>query len=464
MNDEKEFISGLDSKEHPLKRIYPLCVPIHAFLVKHGLTDFFADKKSLERISIGKSPEEALKAHIYKALASILAIIAVTVFLVCVLLLKRVSAISKESQIARPGTGEGTSKYALEVTDSESGNRYDVNVSVNEKMIDPDKTESYFQDLYLALEAEVLGENESLDCITGNLNLISQIPGTSAEVSWPEVDYGYILPEGKIRRESITEPVTTVLTARIEYFDEVRLYSFAIRLIPEPPDEKEAFMKKLLLMLDSENDVSKHSDYFTLPTMVDGKVIAWSEKKNNSGILLLVLGMIAASMVIPLMRAEVKKQEKEREKFMLRDYPDIVSKFVLLLNAGMTCRGAWEKICNDYNTGNHKRRYAYEEMMKSFRELTFGLSEATVYEHFGTRCGLGPYRKFGILLSNNLRRGSRDLAALLELESGEAFEERRELVKKQAEEAGTKLLLPMFGMLCLVFAIVMVPAFSSFGI
>ena len=37
-----------------------------------------------------------------------------------------------------------------------------------------------------------------------------------------------------------------------------------------------------------------------------------------------------------------------------------------------------------------------------------------------------------------------------------------ELVR-QAAEAGTKLLLPMFGMLCLVFAIIMVPAFSAFG-
>ena len=67
----------------------------------------------------------------------------------------------------------------------------------------------------------------------------------------------------------------------------------------------------------------------------------------------------------------------------MRDYPDIISKFIMLITAGMTCRAAWEKICSDYRrsierekskdeavkTGKKKkagnRRYAYEEMIIS---------------------------------------------------------------------------------------------------
>ena len=95
--------------------------------------------------------------------------------------------------------------------------------------------------------------------------------------------------------------------------------------------------------------------------------------------------------------------------------------------------------------------------------MRFGVSEAGVYENFGRRCGVDAYRKFGMLLSNNLRRGSRDLTLLLKSEASEAMEKRREEAARSAQEASTRLLLPMFGMLCLVFAIIMVPAFSSFG-
>ena len=95
--------------------------------------------------------------------------------------------------------------------------------------------------------------------------------------------------------------------------------------------------------------------------------------------------------------------------------------------------------------------------------MRFGVSEAKVYEDFGKRCGVPAYRKLGVLLANNLKRGSRDLTGVLEQEAAEALEGRTAEVRRQAGEAGTKLLLPMFGMLCLVFAIIMVPAFLSFG-
>ena len=112
-----------------------------------------------------------------------------------------------------------------------------------------------------------------------------------------------------------------------------------------------------------------------------------------------------------------------------------------------------------------KQFYAsgYEEMLRTAHELRFGASEAKVYEDFGKRCGVAEYRKFGVLLANNLKRGSRDLTGVLEREATEALEARTARARVKAGEAGTKLLLPMFGMLCLVFAIIMVPAFSSFG-
>lgn len=53
---------------------------------------------------------------------------------------------------------------------------------------------------------------------------------------------------------------------------------------------------------------------------------------------------------------------------------------------------------------------------------------------------------------------------LLEREAEDAFEQRKNLAKKAGEEAGTKLMIPLFLMLIIVFAIVIVPAFFSIRI
>lgn len=74
---------------------------------------------------------------------------------------------------------------------------------------------------------------------------------------------------------------------------------------------------------------------------------------------------------------------------------------------------------------------------------------------------LQEYVKLGALLSQNLRRGTRGLSQLLKIESVQAFEERKARAKRIGEEAGTKLLGPLFLMLAVVLFIVIVPAFMS---
>ena len=82
-------------------------------------------------------------------------------------------------------------------------------------------------------------------------------------------------------------------------------------------------------------------------------------------------------------------------------------------------------------------------------------------EHFGKRIQLLPYLKFSSLLSQNLMKGSKGLLELLEYEALDAFEERKQMTKRLAEEASTKLLAPMMAMLGLVMVIIMVPAMMA---
>jgi tight adherence protein C len=138
-------------------------------------------------------------------------------------------------------------------------------------------------------------------------------------------------------------------------------------------------------------------------------------------------------------------------------------KFTLLVQAGMTVRKTFQKIALDYQKKKvRKKRVAYEEVLITCYEMESGVSESEAYRRFGERCGQIKYKTFATLLIQNLQKGSRYLADMLEEESMEAWEERKRKARVQGEVASTKLLFPMILMLIVVMALIMIPAFLSF--
>ena len=69
---------------------------------------------------------------------------------------------------------------------------------------------------------------------------------------------------------------------------------------------------------------------------------------------LLVLGI--ACVVLPAVSSDqkLKRQQDEKQKQLLEDYPSLVAKLTVLIGAGMTVRRAWERIWADY-TGTEAR-------------------------------------------------------------------------------------------------------------
>ena len=145
------------------------------------------------------------------------------------------------------------------------------------------------------------------------------------------------------------------------------------------------------------------------------------------------------------------------------DNPGLIMKFTLLVQAGMTVRKAFQKISLDYGRKRKRNpRPAYEEIRIVCYEMESGVSESEAYRRFGERCGQAKYKTFATLLIQNLQKGSRQMADMLERESTEAWEERKRKARVLGEAAATKLLVPMIMMLIVVMAIVMIPAFMSF--
>lgn len=151
----------------------------------------------------------------------------------------------------------------------------------------------------------------------------------------------------------------------------------------------------------------------------------------------------------------------EREKQLKLAYPEMVEKFVLLINAGLPVKNAWIRVAETRKTKNDKVDYLTEEMLLTKNQMDNGISEEKAYEMFGRRIGILTYMKFSTLLVQNLKKGTANLINILEYESADIFNERKENAKILGEEASTKLLVPMVLMMTIIFAIILYAAFAG---
>lgn len=369
------------------------------------------------------------------------------------------SVVSRNSQ----GQGEREEKLKVRIGDTEEN----MTVTVGEQEYTQEQLDKVFREAGEKLEELVLGENESLDEVRSNLNLVGSLPDTGISVSWEVDEYEAMNQQGELKTENLTDEGTLVkLTAVLSYKEETAEVTFFARLYPPKLNQTEKQLKKLSEEIERMDEETKEDEYLSLPSDVDGIPVIWKYGRNFRAVGLLLIGAAAALFLYAAEQEKQKNRKKERELQMALDYPQMVSKLTLYLGAGMTVRKAWYRIAEDYELQKEEKgnREVYEEMLYTMHEIQGGGSEGECYEKFGERCALPAYKKFGAMLSQNLKKGTKGLAPLLKQEADNAFEERKSLAKRLGEEAGTKMLLPMFLMLAVVLVIIVVPAFFSIQI
>lgn len=343
----------------------------------------------------------------------------------------------------------------------------EMNISVSGRKYNEEELKKAFEDTGEKLETLILGENESLDEVRYDLDLITEVPDAGIAVSWQPDRYDVIDSRGCIQEDTLTEEGTVVkLTAVMSYEGEKASHEFYIKVFPPVLSSDEKLMKDVESSVIRADEETGTENYMVLPDQVNGEVLQWDYGTETRAGAILILGVGAAFMLIVSDGQRKKEEEKRQIRQMTLDYPKIVNKFNLYIRAGMTIRRAWFMIARDYEKQHSGKtgRKAYDEMVYAMNQIRGGIPEGECYEKYGMRCNVSSYRKFGTLLAQNLRKGSGGLTEMLGREAEEAFEDRKNLAKKLGEEAGTKLMIPMFLMLIIVFAIVIIPAFFSMQI
>ncbi len=316
------------------------------------------------------------------------------------------------------------------------------------------------------LETLILGENTSADEVRTDLNFVHSLENGLITVEYELDHYQYVDTEGKLTKNIPKDGGVVLVTARLCYGEWDYQSVFAVHVLPEILSKEEKIRSDLREEIERENEKSRYEQWQSLPQKLYEKKIIWKKSKDFSGWIFFGLCMGSSVLIYFGKDVDLKKEIEKRNQQMLRDYPEIVNKLTLYLQAGMTVYGAWGKMVQDYEKRKEKdsglKRYVYEEMLYTYREVQDGVPEMDAYLRFGKRCKLQRYMKFSALLVQNLRKGASGLLSLLEYEAQEAYEERKNIAKRAGEEAGTKLLFPMFLMLAIVMIIMIVPAFLSF--
>lgn len=371
-----------------------------------------------------------------------------------------------ESQIARGEPGQGSEEKEYVVDAEGMLEKYPLKIQIEEKKLTSEQRQSYFAEAKKELDRLIPGENPSKEEVSSSLYLPETLQEGAVEAEYQFSDYEVFEPDGTLKIEP-EQPILVEITAELTCQEETCLYTFVVQAVPKEKSKQEQFADKLAALLTKENE-KEGADHINLPEEVDGTKVNWTEQTENRSIIAVFLGIAGAIGIILSEKEEKKRRETERQRQMLLDYPEIVSKLSLLLGAGMNISTAWEKIALTYGKKRENQeiecRYAYEEMLTVLYEIRDGVGELQAYENFGERCHLSVYRKLSSLLVQNVRKGAQGMQRLLEEEEREAFEQRKARAKKAGEEAGTKLLMPMGIMLVIVLVILIVPAGLSLSI
>jgi hypothetical protein len=370
----------------------------------------------------------------------------------------------EDNYINRPGVDEYDTEMEIEV-EGLLDKPQRIEIPVTKRTYSKDEAKEAIKKGLEEILLTLPGENSSLQNITTDLNLTNEISDLGLSVRWDFGESELIDILGNVHNENLKENINLDIEVSLSYETYEESYIVPITVCPKILSNDERLLKGLIDKISIADKESIQKDGYTLPDTYDGKSLIYHYGEAFNFNIIPIMGIIIAILLYLQEKEKERKSTEKRKRELMKDYPDIVSKLIVFIGAGLSVRQSWESIVIDYENEckeNNERRYAYEEMVKALAKLKTGIYENTVYKDFGRSCALRQYMKLASLLEQNRRNGLANLHSLLSMESQSAWDERINLARREGEELNTKLLLPLFMMLLIVMMIIIVPALLIF--
>jgi hypothetical protein len=375
--------------------------------------------------------------------------------------------LGSDGELSRNAYGEGSREVDLILNADTVLDDYHYTVTVEEVGVTESEARELLEEARKEIDATFTSEGQTLDHVTEKVYMKDSYVDGKVTADWYLGSYAYVGIDGNTIEDAIPADGALV-SAEVELScgNYQENYSFSFMVYPRELSEVEQLIR------DIDSDVSgqqskEGEETIKLPESVNGVTLGWTESGEHLTLKVILLEALILVLLPMLSRSREKETAKKRQDELMLYYPDMVSKFNVLVGAGMTIKQAWHTISAQYLDKREKNAtresLTFEELVRTDREIRDGESERIAYQRFGERTGISSYRRFVRMLISNLQKGNRGLCEQLEQESETAFAERRLLAKRLGEEAGTKLLFPMILMLGMVIVIIIVPAMQGFS-
>lgn len=420
------------------------------------------EKKLREVLELypGKSREEVRALVFHELVRQLIPAVCATVILLFLAMLFGKKG-TGEPGIVRPAPGMATASMQVQVKVEEEIKNIPLEIGPLE--YEENRIEELHQEATEYLNGVVPGENKGFERVTEDLFFPEKLPATGGELYWSTDAPWLITAKGEVLNDALEENVTVQISAKIYYGSEYRNFTKLVTVYPAEYTPEEALLGKIQRELVQRERESRKKERFVLPETVLGYEIQQTETtKVNGSDFLILLAVILPVFIYSHYFGKLDTRRKERKEQAEGSYTEFVTKLSLLLAAGSSVRQAFVRLAEEYEKTRGPKFVLTKELKVTKQELDNGSSEPVVYEAFGRRIGGLAYRRMTSLLARNVSKGVQGLGDLLLQEAKEVMAQERANIRQKGEQAGTKLLLPMMGLLILVFAILLVPAFQSF--
>ena len=418
--------------------------------------------KEFSKLYIGQNPGQLAEQYFRKKRKEMLLIIvsAVLIFITCGVSAVRNSKVV-DNAIKRKEGKSTREEIQLQIK-TEEGNWKDFILELYPKEYSAEELNEMFLEICEVLPELICSENENLQNVCLDLNLIREVSGYPFSISWDSSKDEIIDEEGKLSYEKNIIDEMVELTAIISYQDWEKEYILPIRVQMKRENN---LMGSLKEELQQKEKKTRQEKVFFLPDSYMENSLQWRYSPDNSYLILGLLFVFLIPLISYLKDREIHNQSQKRQQQLQENFPDFISRLILLMEAGVSMQGALYRIGEDYlKKPREKQNYLSEEIIYICRKMKNGMTEKEGYELLGRRCGLACYKKLSGLLIQHLYKGGSGILDSLREEVVKADEEQKRDIQKKGEEMGTKLLFPMILMLVIVMVFIMIPAILSFQV
>lgn len=388
-----------------------------------------------------------------------LALAYVLVFFIALYMDLQDGVLSSSNEIQREEIGGESIDIDLLLDVEEILQDYEISVEITAMQVTEQEAEVYFVSAIETIEKD-------FEDIQKKIPVKEMYENGVVEAEWSFSPAGLIGMGGEVQNEKIPQEgilITASVSLTCGAYEKV--YQFPFRLEKTELTAREQVEAELSAWMEKEQK-KEGKESFQLPEELLGYKVKWSEKKEFLSFKILCLEVISVVLLLFARKKEQEKAEKKQREQRELLYPEILNQLLILIEAGMTTRQAWQRMAYQYREKQKKKLVedleVYTAILQLDRRLQEGEKEKAAYESFAKQMDCMCYRRLVRLLVNNLEKGSRDLCQQLSLESKQAYEQRLLLAKKLGEETSTKMLIPLMLMMVIVMVIVMAPAVMGF--